>query len=339
MKHLFFIFSIILWSFVCSVNAQQLVDQVDARFQNIERILVEGFFCDVNVEPGGVDEVHLKGEIRSTKTTGDLAIKTSQNGNELKVWIDHKESVRGNVRGFLMFKVPDHVAIKVNNVSGNVNVTNIGSDNMNLKTVSGEIFTSGAGANTYLKSVSGNITASVVEGPLMVQTVSGDTKIEKVKGAFTGQSTSGNFNLKMMEGRCNVGTTSGDVSGESLLNGGEFRATSGNILMTGMRGNLLAKTVSGDVRLSDVTGSVELWTTSGDQRGQKMMILKTGSFNSVSGDILMDLENSLDDLSFRMKSQSGDIVAGESKGEKSLLIEKGNVWIKAASTSGDLLFQ
>jgi len=339
MKHLIFLFFLVVLSNGVQSNAQQLLDQIDVRFQDVDKIRVEGFFCDVSVEPGASDEVHLTGEIRSAMRNTDLEIKTSQNGNELKVWIEHEDNIRGVVRGFLMFSVPDHVALKVNNVSGNVTVANIGSDNMNLKTVSGDIKVNGTGANTYLKSVSGNIKASVVDGPLMVQTVSGDSHIEKIKGAFTGQSTSGNFNLKMMEGRCSIGTTSGDVTGESLLNGGEFKATSGDVLINNLRGNLMAKTVSGDVRLTDVTGSVELWTISGHQKGQRMMLLKSGSFNSVSGDIFMELENPMGDLSFRMKSQSGDIVAGDLKGDESLLIDRGDVLIKASSTSGNLHFQ
>ncbi|WP_016776302.1 DUF4097 family beta strand repeat-containing protein [Anaerophaga thermohalophila] len=339
MKRLAFTYLIALILSSCMVaDAQQLVDQVDTRFQGIEEISVEGVFCDVTVEPGSSDEVHLNGEIRSTRTTNDLAIKTSQNGSKLRVWIEHPKNLRGNVKGFLMFEVPEDVLLNVSNVSGDVKVTNIGSDNMSLSTVSGNINVTGAGANAGLKSVSGNITASVINGALTSKSVSGDQAISNVKGAFTGQSTSGNFSLKMVEGISRVTSTSGDLVGENLMEGGDFRSTSGNIQLNIVSGDLSVKSVSGDVRLSDVTGSLDISTTSGNQQGDKIMILKSGNFNSISGDINMDLENSMESLSFRLKSGSGNLVAGDSRADENLLIEKGDIWIRASSTSGDQTF-
>ncbi|SFD74538.1 DUF4097 family beta strand repeat-containing protein [Thermophagus xiamenensis] len=339
MKHLLIIFSIIFWNSCMLTNSQQLIDHIDTTFGDIEKITVEGFICDIRVEPGNSNEVHLKGEIRSTRNTPDLTILTDRKGNELKVWIEHKNITRGSIQGFLNFTAPSNVVLDLNTVSGDINVINIVSDNAQLNTVSGDISISGAGAGTDIKTVSGNIHASEIGGPLSAHAVSGDMKIENIKGPFNGRSTSGNFYFNMIEGKCSATSTSGDIIAGNLLNGAEFKSTSGDIKISVLKGNLFTKTTSGDVKLSDITGSVELWTTSGDQKGENIMILDSGSFNSISGDIYIDLDNALEELSFWLTSQSGDIKAGNMNGEKNLQIEKGRIRIKASSTSGDLIFQ
>ncbi|MFW6352350.1 MAG: DUF4097 family beta strand repeat-containing protein, partial [Bacteroidota bacterium] len=132
-------------------EAQELIDQVDSRFDGVRSIIVEGVFCDVTVKPGDNSQVHLLGEIRGTRGRDDFSIEVSQNGSEIKVWVDHPNNIRGVVKGFLSFKVPDNVALKVKNVSGDVDVEKIGSDDMALSSVSGNINVSGAGSNILLE--------------------------------------------------------------------------------------------------------------------------------------------------------------------------------------------
>jgi DUF4097 and DUF4098 domain-containing protein YvlB len=324
----------------CQISgAQELVDQVDNRFEGVRSISVEGVFCDVSVKPGNASEVHLLGEIRVTRGGDDFSIEVSQNGSELKVWVEHPNNIRGMVKGFLSFQVPDDVSLKVKNVSGNVKVEKIGSDNMELSSVSGNVNVSGAGSNTSLGSVSGNIDAALVGGPLEAKSVSGNVRVANVKGDFSGQSTSGNINARLVEGETLMSSTSGDLMGEDLMNGASLKTTSGNIQVDIMKGNLVCKSVSGDLKLADITGALNLSSVSGGQTGKRIMLTGDSKFNSVSGDIIVDLLNEIENLSFKLKSGSGRLKAGNSSADDRLEIAGGDILVTGSSTSGSQVFE
>ncbi len=321
------------------LGAQELVDQVDSRFDNVRSVSVEGVFCNVTVKPGNTSGVHLVGEIRATRGGDDYSIETSQNGTELKVWVEHPNNMRGMVKGFLSFEVPENVLLNVKNVSGNVEVEKIRSDNMSLSSVSGNVKVSGVGANVSLRSVSGEIDASLMGGDLDAKSVSGSVRVANIKGDFSGQSTSGNVSAKMVEGETSVHSTSGDLKGENLMNGATMKTTSGSIQINILKGDLTGKTVSGDIRLEDVTGVLNLSSTSGSQRGTGIMLTGNSRFNSVSGDISMDLENDIESLSFKLKSGSGRLKAGSSSADDRLEISGGGILVSGSSTSGSQVFE
>ncbi|PWE01058.1 DUF4097 family beta strand repeat-containing protein [Marinilabilia rubra] len=320
-------------------HSQELVDHVDTRFQNVESINIEGVFCDVNVEAGGSKEVHLQGEIRTTRDGQEYSIKTSQSGGELKIWVEHPNSMRGRVKGFLILEAPRGVNLSVNNVSGNVKVDDIESDHMLLKSVSGDVTVSKAGGDSRFQSVSGNVQASVINGALKAKSVSGDLRINNVKGDLSASSTSGNVSARMVEGEAMISSTSGDVMVENLMNSARLKSTSGNIKVDVLRGGLSAKSVSGDIVLNDVTGILSLSTTSGSQRGTKIVLTGDSNFKSVSGDINMDLENAMEALSFFLKSGSGNLSAAGSSADERLEIEKGEIVVKGSSMSGNQTFR
>jgi DUF4097 and DUF4098 domain-containing protein YvlB len=340
MKRFIFLYFMFLLLTGCQLTgAQELVDQVDSRFEGVRSISVEGVFCDVSVKPGDASEVHLIGEIRVTRGGDDFSIEVSQNGSELKVWVEHPNNLRGMVKGFLSFQVPDNVLLKVKNVSGNVEVEKIGSDNMELGSVSGNIKVSGAGGNTALHSVSGEVEAFLIDGHLEAKSVSGNVRAANIKGDFSGSSTSGNISARMVEGETLMGSTSGDLMGEDLMKGASLKTTSGNIQVNIMKGNLVCKSVSGDLKLADVTGSLNTSSTSGSQNGSRIMLTGDSRFNAVSGDVKMDLLNELENLSFRLKSGSGRLKAGNSSADDRLEISGGNILVTGSTTSGSQIFE
>ncbi|WP_462317630.1 DUF4097 family beta strand repeat-containing protein [Marinilabilia sp.] len=334
-----FLLAVAFLSSCMLTHSQELVDHVDTRFQGVESIHVEGVFCDVTVEPGNSDEVHLTGEIRTTRDGQEYSIETSQSGNELKIWVEHPNNMRGRVKGFLVLQAPVDARLVVNNVSGNVKVNNIESDEMMLKSVSGNVTVSGAGQDSHFQSVSGNVEATVINGSLKAKSVSGDLRIANVKGDLSASSTSGNVSARMVEGETMASSTSGDLMLENLMKTARLKSTSGNIKVNVLKGDLSARSVSGDIVLSDVTGALDLSTTSGSQRGDKIMLTGSSNFKSVSGDINMDLENATEALSFYLKSGSGDLNAAGSSADERLEIEQGDIVVKGSSMSGNLSFR
>ncbi|WP_291858896.1 DUF4097 family beta strand repeat-containing protein [Marinilabilia sp.] len=324
----------------CQVaGSQELADQADLRFEGVRSIQVKGVFCDVSVKPGNSAEVHLLGEIRVTRGVEDYSIETTQDGDLLKVWVEYPKIMRGMAKGFLSFEVPDDVLLTVENVSGNVDVEKIGSDNMKLSGVSGDISVSGAGENCVLRSVSGDIDALVMGGNLEAHSVSGDIRVANVKGDFSGKSTSGNVSAKMVEGATSVRSTSGDLIAENLMQGAFVKTTSGKIQVKIMKGELNCETVSGDVILSDITGVLNASTVSGGLRGTGVMFTGDSRFRSVSGDVEIDVLNEIETLSFRLKSGSGRLKAGNSTADERLEISGGNITVTGSSTSGNQIFE
>ncbi len=339
-RNLFYVFTAALLGGCMIVSdAQVQLDKVDARYENIESLNVEGVFCDVTIEPGNSDEVHLTGEIRGTRSSDDYSIQTSQEGGDLKVWIEHPQNMYGNIKGFLILQVPENVSLSVNNVSGNVKVDNIHSDNILLKNISGNIDVSDAGKNGRLQSVSGNINASVMNGSLTVKSVSGRQQISNIKGDLSSRSTSGSISLKMIEGMVDVGTTSGDLVFDNLMDGVSAKSTSGDIKINVASGNLSLKSISGNISLSDVTGKADVKTISGDQKGNMIMLTDQSSFSSISGGITMDLSNQIEALNFDLKSKSGKLTVGETRADDRLVINGGGIIVKGSSTSGNQIFR
>jgi hypothetical protein len=322
MKHIVgYFFTLVLLAGCNFTGAQKLAESIDTQFTGIKSIQVEGVFCDVTVEQGQSDEVHLMGEIRSTRNSDKYSIETSQNGTQLKLWVEHPNIMFGNVKGFLAFEIPDDVTLNVENVSGNVTVSNIGSDELRLTTVSG------------------NIKASVTNGALSVKSVSGNQQIANIKGNLSTKSISGNVTVKMVEGESEISTTSGNLILDNLMSYASVNTTSGDIHLNVLRGDLSANSVSGDLTLTDVTGALDLKTTSGDQKGTKIMLTGSSRFSSVSGDITMDLENPVEALGFDLRSGSGALSAGGSRSDERLVIERGDIQVKGLSSSGDQTFR
>lgn len=337
-----FTFYLFAMLFLCNCmvsDGQEMVDQIDTQFQGVKSIHIKGVFCDVRVEPSNSSEVTLQGEIRSVRNSDQYGIETALRGDELEIWVEHPKRMIGHVKGFLALEAPKDVVLKVSNVSGNVKVENIASDNIMLKSVSGNVFVTGAGKDAEVKSVSGNVEALVINGGLSTSTVSGKQLISNVKGSLSSQSTSGNISAKMIEGETTAKSTSGSLVFENLMNGASLKTTSGDIKLSVLRGHLNAKTVSGDITLADVTGELNIKSTSGSQRGDKIMLTASSYFSSVSGDITMNLDNQIDALGFDLRSGSGRLSAGESQSDKKLKISRGDIMVTGSTTSGNQIFR
>ncbi len=111
-----------------------------------------------------------------------------------KLWIPEKvaadvKSVSGDVTLDCIHGGP----VKVNSVSGNVNV--LGAAGVEIKLVSGDITLENVMGDAYLKSVSGDIKATKVNGSVELESVSGDIELKDVAGArtVTGKTVSGNI--------------------------------------------------------------------------------------------------------------------------------------------------
>jgi hypothetical protein len=135
------------------------------------------------------------------------------------------------------------------------------------------------------------------------------------------KSASGNIQLK-------------DVSSEL-----EAGSSSGKLEVRRIRGKTELSTVSGDIEMDDVSGSVLARTVSGSIRGEHVTLEGSSRFTSVSGDIDVDLENSLERLRYSLFTKSGVLRVGSVQASGELEVGNGETTVEGRTESGSQFYR
>lgn len=177
------------------------------------------------------------------------------------------------------------------------------------------------GRNTWFSRVSGDPTVRV-ELPsgtnLDVQSSSGDMAIETIRGTVRIRTSSGDITLA-------------DVGGEASI-----RSSSGDIRIGDATGAFGIDSSSGDVRIRRYRGALRVQTSSGDIEVAELRLTGGIDAASSSGDIEIELDNDLRDVTYVLQSNSGDLRFGTVRGEKYLSGGSGRFQINASTSSGDV---
>lgn len=326
--------SLVLWLWPGVLQSQDLIDQVHESFTGIESVTVKGIFCNVEVAPGSNGTVSLEGEIRATRRYEDLRIKYTQNGSLLEVWVEQPRNIVGQVKGYLNLTVPVSTLLKVQNVSGSVQVQGVGRELLNLESVSGSIAAADIPCGANLKTVSGSIKATVVDGDLIAKTVSGSLNVNDVKGSAELSSVSGGVTGRGILKSVNASSVSGSVNLSEVFSDVKGKSVSGGIFLTDIKGNISVNSTSGSVSLTNVVGELHATSISGAIRGSGIMLTGACSFKNTSGSINLDLDNDVETLSFDLSTGSGSLEAAGSRGTKHLVVGSGPVKVNGNTASG-----
>ncbi|MEL7220193.1 MAG: DUF4097 family beta strand repeat-containing protein, partial [Bacteroidota bacterium] len=74
-------------------------------------------------------------------------------------------------------------------------------------------------------------------------------------------------------------------------------------------------------------------------RGSEMKLTEDCFFEASSGDISISILNDIDEMSFDLRSSSGDLKVGNNrKAEDRLTLKRGGILVTARTTSGDIGF-
>ncbi len=194
------------------------------------------------------------------KENADLVtIEVVKEGNAVRVETKYPE--RRNFRGNLnvhvnyVLSIPDKAALRVNNVSGNIDVQGIGGT-LSIDEVSGTVKIVDAAGPVDCKTVSGGITLSGGNDEVILKAVSGRISAVGVKGSIDAETVSGSISLKDVRNARSVRakTISGGIDCETdILPGGRysFDALSGGItlmLPSSATFDLDAETFSGHIK-------------------------------------------------------------------------------------------
>ena len=195
--------------------------------------------------------------------------------------------------------VTEGVKLDIDNSSGDVNVANLRATESKIEASSGDVTLRSIVANLEVETSSGDIDIDGLVGDSEIESTSGDQSLYDLKGSIRSQASSGDITVSKFDGAMDIEATSGDIE----IRGGE--------------------------------GTLEVRTTSGEIEGRDILLTGNASFDATSGDIEIDFENDLDDLSFDLRASSGDIDVGNRSAEKRLQIERGGYKVSGVTSSGD----
>lgn len=294
-KLLLFSLSIIVLSFGC--KAQNVLASVELEAENVTSVRIEGSFCDVVAKPGTT--TYFKGMIEGSGDPDDYRIDTDIVGDELVIEVKKRGGSWNRLsKSLLELTIKNGVNLSVDNSSGNIEAGDIEAEKYSFEASSGDI---------DLEGVLGN---------MKVSTTSGDIEIREARG------------------RLDVETTSGDQELENIIGSLDFESTSGEVSIRGFECDIIGEATSGDISLYDGSGMLKLRTTSGEIEGSRIKLTGDAEFRANSGDIEMELANSLEEMSFDLEASSGDLRVGNRSGEDELYIRNGGIWIRGITSSG-----
>ncbi len=298
------IFSIILFS-ATLLNGQVLLSSKKFDAERIERLEVEGSFVQVNLNGVSGDRISVNGQVEGPKRyQGEIEIRTKLNGSTLVVWVERPNSINGNFDGEINIDVPKGTVVDAKNSSGSMYAKDLEAKDIDLRCSSGSLKVENIKGNISLKASSGSIKATGLMGNTIAKTSSGSLRIDNLNGNLEAKTSSGGLTL--------TGRIDGDV---------------------------YARTSSGGIRLDRIKGSLDLQTSSGSIKGDYVELTGDSNFEATSGSINLNLENSLDNMSFNIRSSSGGIKVGDRRAEDHLTIRNGGLSVTARTSSGSISFR
>jgi hypothetical protein len=165
----------------------------------IQSITVNGRFLDVDVTGAEISRVDMTLSSRQGRpfASSSFHVRHEEHGNHLDVWVETDWPFGGGQGGTLRFQVPRDVQLRVETVSGRINVRQL-SGTCDLKSVSGRIAAESSRFDIRAESVSGAVQFSDVGGSFHAKTISGPILGEGIDllGDSTFSSVSGRVEIR-----------------------------------------------------------------------------------------------------------------------------------------------
>lgn len=296
------IIGFILMLTAISSSAQTVLASAELEAENIKEVRIEGSFVDVYVKNG--DRVYFKGEINGSGDEGDYRFDTDIEGSTLVIKVLREKS-SNSWKGYSMkesridLTIIDGVALDIDNSSGDIYVANLRASESRIEATSGDISLRSVVANLRVETSSGDIDIDELIGDSEIESTSGDQELSNIKGNIETRASSGDIDVINFNGLVDITATSGDID----INGG--------------------------------VGRLRVQTSSGNIDGRDIELIGDADFKATSGDIEIDFENNIDDLSFDLTGSSGDLEVGNKSGSKRLMIDRGGYKVTGVTSSGD----
>ena len=262
----------------------------------IRRLEVEASLLNVEINGGTGGSLTGWGE----DIPKNVVVNYRRRGDVVRVWVEKRFAPFASRRnGRLFFEVPENIDLDIRTSSGGIIIRNMESESLVTASSSGDISVSRISSRVEVKSSSGNISLGMIDGDISAKSSSGRVEVINVAGDVTATASSGDVRLSAVEG---------DL---------ELSSSSGGIYLSSTQGSVIARATSGSIVGNDVR------------------ITGDSTYETSSGNIEMDFDNPLNDLSFRLSSSSGRLRIGNLTGEKNLAAGEGNIRVSGESSSGN----
>jgi hypothetical protein len=103
-----------------------------------------------------------------------------------------------------------------------------------------------------------------------------------------------------------------------------------------VRGDLAVQTGTGGVSLAQVEGAAEIETATGSIEATGLRLTGDSSFSADTGSITLALAQSLEEITFQLRSDTGKIVVGESEARGRLVVAGGPIRLEAQTQTGGI---
>ena len=301
-------FSLIALMLLASVPfaaSQNVLVNTKKTYSQIKQIEVESGWLDVSYQGGEGTEVSVEAYLESNISDQDIVFVTL--GDVLKVSYkrsSEKYNWNGKNKGYLKITGPKSMQVSVKGSSGEINLTNLASENTVLQLTSGTVAAAQIEGNLKLTSTSGTLRASGIEGNVDTRLTSGNAYLENVNGGVNYESTSGSLDAKNIDGELNVRLTSGHAKIENAKQLGQ------------------------------------LYFTSGNMRAVNSGLGPNTQFSGTSGNFTVQTTSDLKSFNYSLKATSGNIRVGNSSSGRTLeLNNNAFTWIKGNITSGNITIE
>lgn len=283
-------------------GAQNIMAQAELEAENVDEVRIDGSFINVYVSDG--DKVFFSGIIEGNGDEDDYRFDADIIGSTLVIKVVSLRNGYGwknrkVTKSRINLTITDGVKLDIDNSSGDINVANLRASESKIEATSGDV---------RLRSIVANLKIETSSGDIDIEGLIGDSKIE---------STSGDQELRDIKGNI------------------EARASSGSIRISDFNGTLDLEATSGDIDFIGGKGKFDIRTTSGRIEGRRVLLIGDSNFDATSGDIEIDFDNPLDELSFDLSATSGDLEVGNRSSEKRLRIDRGGYKVTSVTSSGD----
>ncbi len=326
----------LLNTFMISVlNAQDLsvAFEKDTTFKDISTVRVLGYYSKVTINRSNDEKIMMHAVLKADNPEG-YGIKTITTNKALELRVSFPEQGWSSHAGELTLRIPDSVKVDIQTTSGYCTIYDISPGKLNISTKSGKINIDKCNGDMILASASGDIFLDEITGNVNVKTKTGDIQILRTKGDIITHTTLGNTHLNNIIGNIKTESTSGKQDMENIKGNIFARSMSGIVKVSVAEGDISVIGSTGDVQLFQTKGILDIKTTKGNQSGTRIDLTGNSTFTSTEGKIKMRFITPKDKLAYELMSEKAFVFAlGKSK-KKKLNIGKGNILVKAVTTTG-----
>jgi hypothetical protein len=145
-------------------------------FTGVRQVVVKAQFLDVEIVGTATRRVEMNADERTISQ-----VRQEQVGSTLNIWIVRTWPFGWEENGRLLVHVPRGTRVRVETITGSVDVRDASTGACELKTVSGPIRVRGVEGDLKLESVSGGIEMIDTAGSVRASTISGSIQGDRIR--------------------------------------------------------------------------------------------------------------------------------------------------------------